>query len=75
MRRKFSEEEIEKMVAAFTTVSERVLEIYEKSDGNPDGEPIECPMCEKKKLQYFCDWNGNKHIHAHCDHCNWHVAQ
>jgi len=73
--RKIAEEEIMKRVNAFMNASEQVLELYEKNDGEPDGKPIECPMCEKETLQYACHWYGNKHVHLHCTSCEWTAMQ
>lgn len=67
--------DVEKMVSAFISVQEKVMELYEVNGPGHKRDPIECPMCNKESLNYWCNWGDNDHIHLNCSSCNWTVMQ
>lgn len=65
-----------KYAQLFSKIINEVMNIYEKSNGEPKVKPfINCPVCEVETDKYACAWEYNKHVHFFCENCEFSFMQ
>lgn len=69
-------EEIDIRIKCVTECIERVIDIYESSDGHPTDETtVNCPNCETPTTSFSCAWFVNQHVHFRCPECDFGFMQ